>query len=46
MSSAICFNLDQSKILTSGNGLTFSRIIPTFNDLEKEAFLDNITGKG
>ena len=22
MSSAICFNLDQSKILSSGNGLT------------------------
>ena len=24
MSSAICFNLDQSKILSSGNGLTES----------------------
>ena len=23
MSSAICFNLDQSKILSSGNGLIF-----------------------
>ena len=23
MSSAICFNLDQSKILSSGNGLTY-----------------------
>ena len=23
MSSAICFNLDQSEILSSGNGLTF-----------------------
>ena len=25
MSSAICFNLDQSKILSSGNGLTLSQ---------------------
>ena len=24
MSSAICFNLDQSKILSSGNGLKYS----------------------
>ena len=43
MSSAICFNLDQSKILSSGNGLkdlrlTFYHTIPTFNNLEKEAF--------
>ena len=38
MSSAICFNLDQSKILSSGNMLTLYPIIQTFNDSEKEAF--------
>ena len=26
MSSAICFNLDQSKILSSGNGLTLYKM--------------------
>ena len=26
MSSAICFNLDQSKILSSGDGLNFQKI--------------------
>ena len=36
MSSAICFNLDQSKILSSGNGLTVWR---------KKAF-ENIVGEG
>ena len=36
MSSAICFNLDRSKILSSGNGSTlFSiNVIPSFNDRE------------
>ena len=29
MSSAICFNLDQSEILSSGNGLIFLALIPT-----------------
>ena len=28
MSSAICFNLDQSKTLSSGNGLSMSKICP------------------
>ena len=28
MSSAICFNLDQSKILSSGNGLTLFANLP------------------
>ena len=36
MSSAICFNLDQSKILPSGNGLT---------TLSEQSF-ENIVGKG
>ena len=27
MSSAICFNLDQSKLLSSGNGLRFTSFI-------------------
>ena len=35
MSSAICLNLDQSKILSSGNGLTLSYTIPTFENMEK-----------
>ena len=35
MSSAICFNLDQSKILLSGNGLSFKNKIYT----EKKAKL-------
>ena len=39
MSSALCFNLDQSKILLYGIELTLYHTIPTFNDLEKEAFL-------
>ena len=38
MSSAICFNLDQSKILSSGNVLTLCHIIPTMNNPEKESF--------
>ena len=45
MSSAICFNLDQSKILSSGNGLklvlktsdfTRCRILPVTFDLNPE----------
>ena len=31
MSSAICFNLDQSKILSSGNGLKDKEITHSFN---------------
>ena len=30
LSSAICFNLDQSKILLSGNDLTLSQTSPGF----------------
>ena len=37
MSPANCFNLEQSKILSSGNELALYHV-PTFNDLEKEAF--------
>ena len=36
MLSAICFNLDQSKILSSGNWLTLYHTIPTFNDPEEK----------
>ena len=32
MSSAICFNLDQSKILLAANRLTLYHTIPTLND--------------
>ena len=40
MSSAICFNLDQSKILSSGNGLTLSQMtIFYFSELKE--FADN-----
>ena len=46
MSSAICFNLDQSKILSFGNGLTTheSQIL-TILKKKKESF-ENIVGKG
>ena len=43
--SANCFNLDQSKILSSGNGLTVFRTISTLTTLTKKAF-ENIEGKG
>ena len=45
MSSAICFNLDWSKILLSGNGLTLYHTASTFNTLYKKPF-ENIAGKG
>ena len=38
MLSAICFDLDQSKILLSGNSLTLYHTRPTFNTLAKEGF--------
>ena len=41
MLSAICFNLDQSNILSSVNGLNQSNLchtIPSFHDPETEAF--------
>ena len=41
MSSSVCFNLDQSKILSSGNGLILYHMILTFYDLEK-AFENNV----
>ena len=46
MSSAICFNLDQSKILSSGNGLTFISLTPyhtvySFNPFPKQQNLDS-----
>ena len=42
MLSAICFNLDQSKILSSGNGLTLYHTITGFNDPGKEPFENNV----
>ena len=42
ISSAICFNLDQSKIPLPGNGLTLYHTIPTL----KKKPLENIVGKG
>ena len=41
MSSAICFNLDLSKILSSGNGLTRYNTVPTFYDPRKKAPQNN-----
>ena len=39
VSSAICFNLDQSKILLSVNELNLYHTIPTFNNPEKRNLL-------
>ena len=44
LSSAICFDLDQSKILSSVNELTFYRTILWFWDPEKKSF-ENIVEK-
>ena len=38
MPSSICFNLDQSKILSSGNGLTNDK---TMNSAKSEAITDD-----
>ena len=39
ISSSICFNLDQSKIMSSGYGLTlYHTINPEYNDPDKEVF--------
>ena len=38
MSSAICFNLDQSEILSSGNGLNLYQTIPDLNSPERAVF--------
>ena len=45
MLSAICFNLDQSKILSSGNGLTNSHTMTPFAPLGNKPF-ENTVGKG
>ena len=56
MSSAICFNLNQSKILSSGNGLnvvrgfnnttlTLYQTNPGFDDTEKRALLKTLYEK-
>ena len=45
MSSAILFNLDQCKILSSSNELALCLTILSFNNL-KEKFFENIMGKG
>ena len=55
MLSAFCFNLDQSKILLSGNGLTFYPTIPVetlfpnkplFLCVCKTSLLKTLRGKG
>ena len=49
MFSAICFNLDQSKILSSGNALCVSNprlYSSNIYDTEIEAIFENIVGKG
>ena len=38
MSSAICFNLNQSKTLLSGNGLTHSETSPSVFESAGEVF--------
>ena len=41
MSSAICFNLDQSKILSSGNGLNYIKVYvksQKFKNPQQKAF--------
>ena len=44
MSSTICFNSDQSKILSSGNGLMFSNAQPLPQGLQNyELFHKGIT---
>ena len=40
--SAICFNMDQSKILLSGNGLTLSQTSPGFYVSAVEVFLKTL----
>ena len=42
MSSAICFNLEESKILLSGNGLTLYHTIPTYYDCYKKPFKNTV----
>ena len=42
MSSAICFSLDQSKILLLGNGLTLSQQALVFTCLQYKPFEDTV----
>ena len=44
MSSAICSNLDQPKILSSGNGLSLYHTIQNFNNRNEKGFA-SIVGK-
>ena len=39
MSSAICFNLDLSKILSSGNGLTLYHSTPNVKPIERALYM-------
>ena len=39
MSSAVCFNLDQSQILSSGNGLILNQAISSYPGLRDEYFI-------
>ena len=43
---AICFNLDQSKTLSSGNGLTLSQTSPCFYTCAVQVLFENTVGKG
>ena len=45
MSSAICFDFDQSKILSSSNGLSIYHLMPTCNE-PREEVMENIVGTG
>ena len=43
MTSAICFNLDPSKILSSGNGLRSNYLLFTLYEILKSIFLPDLT---
>ena len=45
MLSSVCFNLDQFKILSSGNGLTHSHTMTLWTPLGNKPF-ENTVGKG
>ena len=46
VSSAICFNLDQSKILSSADRLTPYHTIARFNNPDKKKSFEKIVEKG
>ena len=46
MSSAICFNFDQCKTLSSGHGLTLITTQPRLLTTLKKKALENTVGKG